>query len=324
MLASLDQRAHHQAAKQHPAEHHQRQCQRHRNRHGNHGTVEIGLGLVDRGLLLGVDVLAELGDGLNEGRAAGRTVLVVHHVESGIVLAAQRLDHGVDAVIDIRAVAADQVHRQLAAGVVLQHVLLEFRETAAHARQQIGGALERGGGVARRVLATAPAGFLQVAGGDHQADAGAQHVAVDDFNLLGAFGQLIDLADRFIVVLQEEGSQSAHSRDQHGEERHHPQQHRADAGIAQPHLAFHLGRARGLFLTDLAGLRSGFQTRFHILSPSLRYSSDQMKNHPGAPSLRSGHASGRRTRRPGGRHALRGTGPIAPGASVRAAQPAPE
>ncbi|CUJ76723.1 Uncharacterised protein [Achromobacter sp. 2789STDY5608633] len=252
MLAGLDQRTHHQAAEQHAAEHHQGQRQRHRDGDGDHGAVEVGLGLVDRGLLLVADVLAEFANGLDEGGAAGRAVFVVDHVESRVVLAAQRFHHGVDAVIDVRAVAADQVHGQLAAGIVLQHVLLEVGEAAAHAGQQIGGALERRGRVTRRVLAAAPAGFLQVAGRDHQADARAQHVAVDHIHLLGAFGQRIDLADGLVVVLQEEGGQAAHRRDQHREERHDPQQHRADAGVAQSQLAFHLGRTRGLFLTDLA------------------------------------------------------------------------
>ncbi|MNV70768.1 hypothetical protein D3C71_1637490 [compost metagenome] len=99
--------------------------------------------------------------------------------------------------------------------------------------------------------------------GNHQAHAGAQHVAIDHFDLLGTLGQRVHFADGLVIVLQEKCGQAAHRRDQNREERHHPQQHRTDAGVTQPQLAFYLGRARGLF-PAFAGLCAGFETRFHI------------------------------------------------------------
>ncbi|MNQ74143.1 hypothetical protein D3C85_888960 [compost metagenome] len=263
VLAGFHQRAHDQAAEQDAAENHQQQRQAHRNGHGHHGAVEVCFGLIDGGLLLIADVLAEVADGLDEGGATRRAVFVVHHVERRIVFAAQGFHHRVHTVVDVGTIATHQVHRQLAAGVVLKHVLLKVREAAAHARQQVRGGLQGGGRVAGRILAAAPAGFLQVARGHHQAHAGAQHVAVDHFDLLGTLGQRVHFADGFVIVLQEKCGQAAYRRDQDREERHHPQQHRTDAGVTQPQLAFYLGRARGL-LPAFAGLCAGFETRFHI------------------------------------------------------------
>ncbi|MNQ73275.1 hypothetical protein D3C85_880020 [compost metagenome] len=254
MLPGFHQGADDQTAKQDTRKHHQQKRQTDRPGDSHHGQVEVGFGLFDRGLLLIGDVLVELADRLDEGGTARRAVFVVHHIERRIVFAAQGFDHGVHAIVDIGAIAAHQVHGKLAAGVVLQHVLLEVGETAAHASQQVRRTLERRGGVASGILATAPARFLQVTRGHHQAHARAQHVAIDDLDLLGAFGQGIDLAYRLIIALQEVGSQASNRRDQQRKERHDPQQHRADAGIAQPQLAFDLGCARGFFLAGLAGL----------------------------------------------------------------------
>ena len=133
----------------------------------------------------------------------------------------------------------------------------------------------------------------------HQIDAGAQHVAVDHVDLLGAIGQRIHFADGFKVVLQEKCRQAANGRDQHGEERHHPQQHRADACVAQA-AALDLGARPAFFLPTLPG----FAPDSRLASIFLPILQEQLR--PKRPA-RDGQAVGpeRRAPRPG-RGVIRG------------------
>ncbi|CAM4421195.1 NAD-specific glutamate dehydrogenase [Bordetella pseudohinzii] len=233
MLPGLEQGTHDEAAEDDARQHHQHQRQQHRADHGHDGALETLARIVYGLLLLLADVFGELTNGLDEGRAARRAVLVVHHVEGGVVLAAQGLDHGVHAVVDIRAVAAHEIHGQLAAGIVLQHILLEFTEAVAHPVEQIGGVLQRLGGGLARVLAAAPAGLLQMTRGHHERNTGAQHVAVDDLDLLGAVGQIVDLLHGLVVLLQKVCRHRAQRGDQKGEKAQQAQQQGADMRIAQ-------------------------------------------------------------------------------------------
>ncbi|CAM4128695.1 NAD-specific glutamate dehydrogenase [Bordetella bronchialis] len=267
MLARFDQRPDDDAAEYHARQDHQDDGQAHGARHGDQCQVQVLPGLRGRVGLRGLDVLGELFDGIDEGGATGRAVFRVDHIEGAVVLAAQRLYHGVDAVVDVGAVAAHQVHGQLAAGVVFQHVLLEVAEVIAHFREQVVGRLQRVGRVllgGRRGFGryVGRAGFLQIARRYQQRDTRAQHVGVDDLYLRGAIGQGAQFDHRAVVLVQEKGRHAAHRHDQQGEDGQDEHQHRADARIAHRELALDLGCTARLALAGL-GLTARICDGFH-------------------------------------------------------------
>ncbi|VFR59866.1 hypothetical protein ANK2_1937 [plant metagenome] len=226
----------HQRLDDHAAEHdahqdHQQDRQHDRGAHGSQADLEVALGLFGDLGLLAVDVVREGADGLDECRAARRAVLRVDHVEGRIVLAGQSLHHRVDAIVQVSAIAAHQVHGHLAARLVFQHVLLEIAKAFAHGVQALLRVVERGRGVLRG--GHAGAGFLLETCRDHQAHAGLKHVAVDHLHLVVTLGQAGLVVQVPGVLVQEESSQCAHARDHQREQAQHQHDQGADTHVTQ-------------------------------------------------------------------------------------------
>ncbi|SAI40576.1 Uncharacterised protein [Bordetella trematum] len=264
MRAGLQQGAHHQTAEHQTRHHHQQQRQHHCRPDRHQGAVEALAGVVDGFLLALIDVAAEVADCRDERGAARHAVLGVDHVEGRVILALERFDHGIHAIVDIGAVTPHQIHRQLTAGGVLQHVLLEVAETVAHAAQQIGCLLDDLRRLLAGVLPIAPAGLLQMARGHHQIDAGAQHVAIDDLHLLGARCQIVELLHGAVVLLQEISRQGPDCGNKDREKTQQTQKKAAHARVAQGPgtAALLLGRTRTLLALGRTGLV--FVTGFHV------------------------------------------------------------
>src|SRR5690606_28370440 len=107
VTAGLDQLAHHRTAEDQADTHHQNKADEDGNGHGCNGTVQGCLRLGEERF---TDFRLLVVEGIHrplEGFRTGHAKFVVHEVEGDVVVAFERLHHGIDAVVDIRLVSTD-------------------------------------------------------------------------------------------------------------------------------------------------------------------------------------------------------------------------
>src|SRR5690606_29994991 len=143
VTAGLDQLAHHRTAEDQADTNHQNKADEDGNGHGGDRTVQ---GSLRTGKEFRADFRLLVVEGIHrplEGLCSRNAKLVVHEVERHVVVAFERLHHGIDAVVDIRLVGADDARGFAALLAHVRHGFTELTERIADVAELLLGVVQR-------------------------------------------------------------------------------------------------------------------------------------------------------------------------------------